>query len=186
MLEQAGFAAIATTSAGIAFSRGAADGTMDRSEMLDCIARIVSAVACPVSADLESGYGTTADDVAATVAAAVKLGVVGGNLEDVTRPGELLPVEAACERLEAARTAAPAGSFVLNARTDAYMIRHPDPFAETVGRPSATWLPEPTAASFPVSPGSPDCADTRQADCGGGGRGQPPGPTVLFEVDLSP
>ncbi len=73
-LEQAGFAAIATTSAGIAFSRGAADGTMDRSEMLDCIARIVSAVACPVSADLESGYGTTADDVAATVAAAVKLG----------------------------------------------------------------------------------------------------------------
>ena len=134
ILEQAGFAAIATTSAGIAFSRGAADGTMDRSEMLDCIARIVSAVACPVSADLESGYGTTADDVAATVAAAVKLGVVGGNLEDVTRPGELLPVEAACERLEAARTAAPAGSFVLNARTDAYMIRHPDAFAETVRR----------------------------------------------------
>lgn len=134
ILEQAGFAAIATTSAGIAFSRGAADGTMDRSEMLDCIARIVSAVACPVSADLESGYGTTADDVAATVAAAVKVGVVGGNLEDVTRPGELLPVEAACERLEAARTAAPAGSFVLNARTDAYMIRHPDAFAETVRR----------------------------------------------------
>ena len=134
ILEQAGFAAIATTSAGIAFSRGAADGTMDRSEMLDCIARIVSAVACPVSADLESGYGTTADDVAATVAAAVKLGVVGGNLEDVIRPGELLPVEAACERLQAARTAAPAGSFVLNARTDAYMIRHPDAFAETVRR----------------------------------------------------
>jgi 2-methylisocitrate lyase-like PEP mutase family enzyme len=134
ILEQAGFVAIATTSAGIAFSRGAADGTMDRSEMLDCIARIVSAVACPVSADLESGYGATADDVAATVAAAVKLGVVGGNLEDVTRPGELLPVEAACERLEAARTAAPAGSFVLNARTDAYMIRHPDAFAETVRR----------------------------------------------------
>jgi 2-methylisocitrate lyase-like PEP mutase family enzyme len=74
ILEQAGFAAIATTSAGIAFSRGVADGTMDRSEMLDCIARIVSAVACPVSADLESGYGTTAADVAATVAAAVKLG----------------------------------------------------------------------------------------------------------------
>ena len=61
ILEQAGFAAIATTSAGIAFSRGAADGTMEGPEMLDCIARIVSAVACPVSADLESGYGATAD-----------------------------------------------------------------------------------------------------------------------------
>ncbi|MEO8195226.1 MAG: isocitrate lyase/phosphoenolpyruvate mutase family protein [Thermoanaerobaculia bacterium] len=60
ILEQAGFAAIATTSAGIAFSRGAADGTMDEPEGLDCIARIVSAVACPVSAD----------QVAATVAAA--------------------------------------------------------------------------------------------------------------------
>ena len=59
--------------------------------MLDCIARIVSAVACPVSADLESGYGATADHVAATVAAAVELGVVGGNLEDVVQPGELLP-----------------------------------------------------------------------------------------------
>ena len=54
------------------------------------MSRIVSAVACPVSADLESGYGATADHVAATVAAAVKLGVVGGNLEDVTRPGKLL------------------------------------------------------------------------------------------------
>lgn len=68
-------------------------------------------------ADLESGYGPTAEHVAATVAAAVELGVVGGNLEDVTQPGELLPVEAACERLEAARAAAPAGSFVLNAAT---------------------------------------------------------------------
>ncbi len=53
----------------------------------------------------------------------------------MTRPGELLPVEAACERLEAARTAAPAGSFVLNARTDAYMIRHPDAFADVRVKP---------------------------------------------------
>lgn len=134
ILEQAGFAAIATTSAGIAFSRGAADGTLDGSEMLDCLARIVSAVACPVSADLESGYGATATQVAATVAAAVALGVVGGNLEDVVQPGELLPVEAACERLEAARSAAPTGSFVLNARTDPYMIGLPNAFAETVRR----------------------------------------------------
>jgi 2-methylisocitrate lyase-like PEP mutase family enzyme len=134
ILEQAGFAAIATTSAGIAFSRGAADGTMEGAEMLDCIARIVSAVSCPVSADLESGYGATAADVAKTVAAAVELGVVGGNLEDVVQTGELLEVEAACGRLEAARSAAPAGTFVLNARTDSYMLKRPDAFAETVRR----------------------------------------------------
>ncbi len=134
MLEQAGFPAIATTSAGIAFSRGVADGHMDGPEMLDCIARIVGAVECPVSADLESGYGTTADEVADTIAAAVDLGVVGANLEDATDPGELLPVEVARERLEAARSSAPTGSFVLNARTDPYMVGHPDAFAETIRR----------------------------------------------------
>ena len=134
MLEQVGFPAIATTSAGIAFSLGRADGHMARSEMLDCIAKIVEAVECPVSADLESGYGTTADDGAETVGAAIGIGVVGGNLEDASPPGELLPVEAARERLEAARSIAPAGSFVLNARTDTYMTGHPDAFAETILR----------------------------------------------------
>ena len=134
LLEQVGFAAIATTSAGIAFSRGVADGHMDGSEMLDCIAQIVDAVDCPVSADLESGYGDTADEVAETVAAAVAIGVVGCNLEDADPPGELLPVGAARERIEAARATAPAGTFVLNARTDTYMTGHPDAFAETVRR----------------------------------------------------
>lgn len=134
MLERVGFAAIATTSAGIAFSRGVPDGGMDGADMLDCIAQIVEAVDCAVSADLESGYGETADQVADTVAAAVELGVVGGNLEDAQVPGELLPVEAARERIEAARSAAPSGTFVLNARTDPYMIGHPDAFAETVRR----------------------------------------------------
>ena len=134
ILEQVGFAAIATTSAGIAFSRGLADAHMDKSEMLDCIALIVEAVDCPVSADLESGYGPTPDHVAATVAAALGIGVVGGNLEDAIQPGELLPIEAARERVEAARSVAPAGSFVLNARTDTYMVGHPDPFAETILR----------------------------------------------------
>lgn len=134
ILEQVGFPAIATTSAGIAFSRGVADGGMEGTDMLDCIALIVEAVECPVSADLESGYGDTPDQVANTVAAAVAIGVVGGNLEDVTHPGELLPIEDARERLEAARSSAPAGSFVLNARTDPYMIGHPDALAETIKR----------------------------------------------------
>lgn len=134
LLEQVGFAALATTSAGIAFSRGVADGGMDGSDMLDCIALIVEAVDCPVSADLESGYGDTPDQVADTVASAVAIGVVGGNLEDAQVPGELLAVEAARERIEAARAIAPAGTFVLNARTDTYMVGHSDAFAETIRR----------------------------------------------------
>jgi 2-methylisocitrate lyase-like PEP mutase family enzyme len=107
---------------------------MSGSEMLDCIALIVEAVDCPVSADLESGYGPTASHVADTVAAAVAIGVVGGNLEDAIEPGVLIPVEEGRERLEAARSSAPKGSFVLNARTDTYMAGHPDAFAETIRR----------------------------------------------------
>jgi 2-methylisocitrate lyase-like PEP mutase family enzyme len=129
ILEQAGFAAIATTSAGIAFSHGRPDAGVAWPEMLEAIARIVAAVDCPVSADLESGYG----DVPGTVAAAVAVGVVGGNLEDAG-PDGLFDLEAAVEHLLAARAAAPAGSFVLNARTDPYMVKHPDAFAESVRR----------------------------------------------------
>jgi 2-methylisocitrate lyase-like PEP mutase family enzyme len=138
ILEQVGFAAIATTSAGIAFSLGRADSHMHGEEMLECIAAIVEAVDCGVTADLESGYGTTPDDVAATVTAAIAIGVVGGNLEDAITPGELIPVEAGRERIEAARNSAPTGTFVLNARTDTYLSglsgTPAGVFAETVER----------------------------------------------------
>ena len=115
MLEQVGFPAIATTSAGVP------DAGVDGSDMLDCIAQIVEAVNCPVTADLESGYGATADQVADTITAAGGIGVVGANLEDAIEPGVLIPVGEARERLEAARSSAPVGSFVLNARTDVFL-----------------------------------------------------------------
>ncbi|KAA1395902.1 isocitrate lyase/PEP mutase family protein [Aeromicrobium ginsengisoli] len=134
ILEQVGFSAIATTSAGIAFSLGRADAHMEGAEMLDCIAVIVDAVECPVTADLESGYGDTAEDVADTITQAVAVGVVGCNLEDAIQPGELIPIAAGRERVEAARSSAPKGTFVLNARTDTYMANHPDAFAETIRR----------------------------------------------------
>src|SRR3954447_25636475 len=88
ILEQAGFTAIATTSAGIAWSCGVPDGVaLDRDTMLEHVGRIVAAVGVPVSADLEAGYGDTAEDVARTVARAVELGAVGGNVEDVGPDG---------------------------------------------------------------------------------------------------
>src|SRR4051794_27760390 len=90
ILEQVGFPAIATTSAGIAWSCGVPDGgPLDRDRMLEHVGRIVAAVGVPVTADLEAGYGDTADDVGRTVARAAELGAVGGNLEDAKALGGL-------------------------------------------------------------------------------------------------
>ncbi|MEO7942983.1 MAG: isocitrate lyase/phosphoenolpyruvate mutase family protein [Marmoricola sp.] len=135
ILEQVGFPAIATTSAGIAWACGVPDGgALDRESMLEHVSRIVAAVSVPVTADLEAGYGDTADDVGDTVARAVALGAVGANLEDARR-GELFGMEEAVDRIAAARSAAPSGTFVLNARTDTYFAGATgDVFAETVER----------------------------------------------------
>lgn len=135
ILEQVGFPAIATTSAGIAWSSGVADGgALDRDTMLDHVGRIVAAVSVPVTADLEAGYGDTADEVGRTVARAVDLGVVGANLEDAARGG-LFGIEEAAERIAAARAVAPSGTFVLNARTDTYFTGTTDDvFDRTVER----------------------------------------------------
>jgi 2-methylisocitrate lyase-like PEP mutase family enzyme len=135
ILDQVGFPAIATTSAGIAWSFGVPDGeALDCDRMLEHVARIVAAVGVPVTADLEAGYGDTADDVGATVARAVELGAAGGNLEDAAK-GVLFCIDGAVDRIAAARAAAPSGTFVLNARTDTYFVgTRGDAFAETVER----------------------------------------------------
>jgi 2-methylisocitrate lyase-like PEP mutase family enzyme len=143
ILEQVGFPAIATTSAGIAWSCGVPDGeALDRDTMLEHVGRIVAAVGVPVTADLEAGYGDTSADVGRTVARAVEIGAVGANIEDASNGG-LFGVEEAVDRLAAARAAAPSGSFVLNARTDTYFVGASGPngpsgdaFAETVERAS--------------------------------------------------
>ncbi len=135
VLEQVGFPAIATTSAGIAWSLGVPDGgALDRDKMLEHVGRIVDAVGVPVTADLEAGYGDTADDVGRTVCRAMELGAVGANLEDAVN-GELFGIDEAVERIAAARAAAPRGTFALNARTDTYFVGTTgDMFAETVER----------------------------------------------------
>ncbi len=130
ILEQVGFSALATTSAGIAFALGRPDATVDGDTMIEHVARIVAAVRVPVTADLESGYG----DVATTITRAVDVGAVGANIEDQVG-GELLPIDDAVAQIVAARAAAPSGTFVLNARTDAYFYPDGgDPFTTTVER----------------------------------------------------
>jgi 2-methylisocitrate lyase-like PEP mutase family enzyme len=132
MLASEGFAALGTTSAGIAFALGKPDYdvrdaelAVARDEMLDAVRRIVDAVSIPVTADLEAGYGRTPDAVAETVRLAIACGAAGGNIEDADRAsGGLFDEALAIERIAAARDAILASgcTFVLNARTDALAL----------------------------------------------------------------
>lgn len=134
ILEQVGFPALATTSAGIAFALGRPDAALDGDTMLEQVARIVASVSLPVSADLEAGYGASPEDVARTVERVAELGVVGANLEDQV-DGALFDVDVAAARIAAARAAAPVGTFVINARTDTYFgAGGQHVFAETIKR----------------------------------------------------
>ena len=88
LLQRLGFEAVATTSAGYAFSVGQPDNTISRYETLAHVAEIVSATDLPVSGDLENGFGDTPEVVAETVRLAADAGLVGGSIEDVSlRPG---------------------------------------------------------------------------------------------------
>jgi 2-methylisocitrate lyase-like PEP mutase family enzyme len=127
VLEELGFPAIATTSAGVAFALGYPDGQrVSRDEMLDVVGRVARAVRVPVTADMEAGYGATPKDMAETAKAIVAAGAVGLNLEDVTGDTESSQVETKlqAEKIRAIReTSASLGvSLVINARTDVYLM----------------------------------------------------------------
>jgi 2-methylisocitrate lyase-like PEP mutase family enzyme len=127
IVEELGFPAIATTSAGIAASLGYPDGQkISRDEMLGMVGRIARAVRVPVTADLEAGYGVTAKDMIDTVKAMVEAGAVGMNLEDVTGSDESTQVELKfqVEKIRAIRTVGESLGVpvVLNARTDIYLM----------------------------------------------------------------
>lgn len=127
VIEEAGARAIATTSAGVAFSVGYPDGeAMPRDEMIAAIARIARVVTVPVSADIESGFARDACEVAETVRRVIEAGAVGINLEDQIHEGShsLYDLEIAVERVRAAREAANASGvpIVINARTDVYLL----------------------------------------------------------------
>ena len=140
MLASNGFSAIATTSAGIAFSLGVPDyeGAVSRTEMLDCIQRIARSVDLPVSVDLEAGYGAEPERVGETIALAIAAGAVGGNIEDYSGDASapLFEPSLAVERIRAARLAADGSGlpFTLTARTDCYLANGVAPFAQAVRR----------------------------------------------------
>jgi 2-methylisocitrate lyase-like PEP mutase family enzyme len=125
LFAQRGFAAVATTSGGVAWSLGYADGeAAPLEEVLAAIARITRVVAVPVTVDMETGYGATPAAVAATVRAVIAAGAIGINLEDgLPGHGPLRSCDEAAARIHAARVAAMAAGvpIVINARVDTWM-----------------------------------------------------------------
>ena len=123
VFEAAGFQALATTSAGIAYAAGHPDGEgIGRDEMLEYVRRITGAVRVPVTADMESGYGDNIAAAEVTAQGVLAAGAIGLNLED-SRSGRLLDVADQAARVRAIRrVAVEAGvPLVINARTDVYL-----------------------------------------------------------------
>ncbi|MBI1740598.1 MAG: isocitrate lyase/phosphoenolpyruvate mutase family protein [Acidobacteriales bacterium] len=135
IFEEAGLPAIATTSAGIAYSLGYPDGQrISREEMIARIGRIARAVKVPVTADIEAGYGSTPEDAARTTRELVQAGAIGMNLEDASGDPErpLVELPLAVEKIKASRVAAAhlRVPMVVNARTDVYLLPGGDPQAQ--------------------------------------------------------
>jgi 2-methylisocitrate lyase-like PEP mutase family enzyme len=142
-LRSLGFPALATTSAGFAFSRGRPDSSraVPVDAVLGHIADVVNAVELPVNADFESGYADSPDGVAVNVRRCVATGVAGLSIEDATgdraRPLYELPV--AVDRMKSARTAIDeSGTGVqLTARAECFLVGHDDPLKESIRRLTA-------------------------------------------------
>ncbi len=130
-LEHVGFKALATTSAGFAFSRGKGDGSVTRDEMLDHIREIVEATTLPVNADFLSGYADEPEGVAENVRLCLATGVAGLSIEDNTGRTDvpLYEKKLAIERIRAARSAIDTAQtdVVLTGRCEAWLVGDPDP-----------------------------------------------------------
>jgi 2-methylisocitrate lyase-like PEP mutase family enzyme len=127
IFEEAGFPAIGTTSAGIAYSLGYSDRErISRAEMAAAVRRIAEAVRVPVTADVEAGYGGRTSDVVETIEYMLEAGAIGVNLEDAThnRKKALFEIDVQVDRIHAARSAAKKAGvpLVINARTDIFLL----------------------------------------------------------------
>ncbi len=137
ILTALGFEALATTSAGHAFSLGRRDSAagVSRDEVLENAQSIVEATYLPVSADLENGYGSTPDACAVTIRLAADTGLAGGSIEDATGDDNdpIYEFQLAVERVAAAAAAAHECQFLLTARAENFLHDRPD-LDDTIGR----------------------------------------------------
>jgi len=136
-LQHLGFKALATTSAGFAFSRGLPDAAVSRDDMLAHIAEIVAATDLPVNADFEGGYAQASEGVAESVRLCVETGVAGLSIEDSTgdKNEPLYDLDLAVARMKAARAAIDkaGGDVLLTGRAECFLVGRPD-LDETVRR----------------------------------------------------
>lgn len=128
LLAHAGFEALATTSAGYAFSVGKTDNTIDRDEMIAHVAQIAAATDLPVNADLENGYGDSPDCAAETIRLAAEAGACGGSIEDATGKTDhpIYEIAHAADRIRAAAEIVRTLPFTLTARAENYLNGRPD------------------------------------------------------------
>ena len=129
-LQGLGFKALASTSAGLAWSLGRADNALSRDQVLAHLHEIAEATDLPLNADFESGFGSSPADVAESVRLAVEAGVAGLSIEDVTGDATqpLFPIDDAVERLRAARHAIDrtGGDTMLVGRAECFLVGRPD------------------------------------------------------------
>lgn len=137
LLESLGFKALATTSAGLAWSLGRPDGALGREQVLAHLEQLVAATALPINADFERGFAATPSGVGESVTLAARTGIAGLSIEDSTgdaaRP--LYALDEAVDRLRAARTAIDrsGADLVLVARAECFLVGRPS-LEETVAR----------------------------------------------------
>src|ERR687888_1977530 len=138
LLQHRGFPALATTSAGMAFSMGLPDGAVPRAAVLAHVRAMVQATGLPVNADFESGFASDPAGIAESVRLCVETGVAGLSIEDSTgdRAAPLYELSVAVERLRVARSAIDASGtgVVLTARAECHLVGHPDPLRESLRR----------------------------------------------------
>ena len=130
-----GFEALATTSAGFAFTLGRLDGDVTLDEVAEHIRSLAAATSLPVSVDLENGYGPDPADAARAIARAAEAGAVGGSIEDYDPDSGIYGIEHAAERISAAVEAASRLDcpFMLTARAENYVRGNPD-LDDTIAR----------------------------------------------------
>ena len=163
-LRHLGFQALATTSAGFAFSRGLPDGqAVSRDAVLSHIAEIVRATELPVNADFESGYAREPENVAKNVALCIETGVAGFSIEDATgdRGQPLYELAAAVEKIKAARRAIDDSKtgVMLVGRAECYLVGHNDPLRESIRRLQAY---AEAGADVLYAPGAQERSDIRE------------------------
>lgn len=130
LLQHLGFKALASTSAGFAFSRGRSDPSVHAQEMLGHLSELARSTDLPVSADLKSGFGHTPEDVARTILEAASTGIVGGSIEDASGydADPIYDIGLAVERIQSAVAAAKSLNFkfMLTARAENYLFGRAD------------------------------------------------------------